>query len=173
VVAVEKDASGEVGPSYASNARIDMSFTLTSSAFNEGDAIPAKFTCDGANLVPPLVWSEPPQGTRSFALIVDDPDAPGGTFTHWLVYDIPASAAGLADHSLGKTLRNDFGRTGYGGPCPPSSHGPHRYVFTLYALDVPLLTLQGRTRDTLERALEAHTLASARLMGRYRRKSRK
>jgi len=150
-----------------------MPFTLTSSAFHEGCAIPSKFTCDGANLVPPLAWFDAPQGTRSFALIADDPDAPSGTFTHWLLFDIPASATGLADQSLGKTLRNDFGRAGYGGPCPPPSHGAHRYCFTLYAVDVPLLTLQGRTRAALEAALEAHTLASVRLTGRYARKSKK
>jgi Raf kinase inhibitor-like YbhB/YbcL family protein len=116
---------------------------------------------------------DPPEGTRSFALIMDDPDAPKGTFTHWLLYDIPATATELADQSRAQTLRNDFGRAGYGGPCPPSGHEPHRYVFTLYAVDVPALTLQGRTRGALEQALHAHTLATARLMGRYERTSKR
>jgi len=148
-----------------------MAFTFGSSAFGDGETIPRAFTCEGANLPPPLGWSSPPHGTRGFALIVDDPDAPNGPFTHWLLYDIPGDATELTGEPDGKALRNDFGRAGYGGPCPPVGHGPHRYVFTLYAVDVPVLTLQGRTRTALERALHAHTLATARLMGHYERKS--
>lgn len=148
-----------------------MAFTLESSAFRDGQAIPRPFTCDGTDRPPPLSWSDPPEGTRSFALIMDDPDAPSGTFTHWLLYDIPATAQDMSDPALGKTLRNDFGRAGYGGPCPPPRHGAHRYFFTLYAVDVPVLELQGKTREALERALRAHTLATARLMGRYERHS--
>jgi Raf kinase inhibitor-like YbhB/YbcL family protein len=145
-----------------------MPFGLTSPGFADGANIPVEYTCDGADSPPPLSVSEPPDGVRSFALIVDDPDAPRGTFTHWLAYDIPADSH--FDATRGKTLRNDFGRDGYGGPCPPPGHGPHRYHFTLYALDVPALPLHGKTRRDLEAALATHTLATARLTGRYQRR---
>ena len=151
-----------------------MALTLTSSAFRDGDAIPADFACDGANRIPPLAWSAAPQATRSFAVVVDDPDAPGGTFTHWLVYDIPPTVTQVVDESHGgKTLRNDFGRARYDGPCPPPGHGPHRYVFTVYAVDVQTLELHGSHREGLERALASHTLATARLMGCYERAKRR
>jgi Raf kinase inhibitor-like YbhB/YbcL family protein len=149
-----------------------MAFSLTSSAFEEGATIPRRFTCDGDDLAPPLAWADAPAGTRSFALILDDPDAPHGTFTHWLLYDIPAATTELTDQALGRVLQNDFGRAGYGGPCPPVGHGPHRYRFTLHALDVPSLTLRGRTREALDRALQTHTLGTARLTGRYERQRR-
>ena len=147
-----------------------MAFTLRSSAFADGDEIPRQFTCDWDNVSPPLAWSQTPPGTKSFALIMADPDAPGGTFTHWLLYDVPASTIEIDGHVAGHMLANDFGRPGYGGPCPPRGHGPHRYVFTLYAVDVPALEVQGQTRGALERALRPHTLATARLVGRYERK---
>jgi hypothetical protein len=150
-----------------------MAFTLTSPAFLDGETIPREYSCDGNNVAPPLAWSDPPENTRGFALIMDDPDAPSGTFTHWLIYDIPATARNLDDQSLGKVLRNDFGRAAYGGPCPPVGHGSHRYFFTLYAVDVPSLSVKGRTRAALERALQPHTLATARLTGRYERKSKR
>ena len=150
-----------------------MIFTVRSSAFRDGQVIPTSFTCDGANLAPPLAWSNPPEGTRSFALIMDDPDAPKGAFTHWLLCDIPATTVVLREQVGGTALRNDFGRAGYGGPCPPPDHGPHRYFFTLYAVDVPTLNVHGRTRKALERALHTHTLATACLMGRYERKSKR
>ena len=146
-----------------------MAFTLISSAFHDGGVIPRECTCDGEDVPPPLAWSGVPEGTRSFALVVDDPDAPGGTFTHWLLHDIPGSAAALPA-SPGKALRTSFGRTGYGGPCPPRGDPPHRYVFTLYALDVPALGLHDGTRASLDRALRAHTLGVARLTGRYGRR---
>ena len=150
-----------------------MAFRLTSSAFDNGETIPGVFTCEGDNLAPPLTWSGAPEGARSFALIMDDPDAPNGTFTHWLLYDIPADATELGHHTAaGKTLRNSFGRSGYGGPCPPPGHGPHRYFFTLYALDVAQLELHGAARQALERALHPHVLETAQLMGRYERKGR-
>jgi Raf kinase inhibitor-like YbhB/YbcL family protein len=104
---------------------------------------------------------------------MDDPDAPHGTFTHWRLYDIPATTKALTDQSVGKALRNDFGRSRYGGPCPPVGHGPHRYVFTLYAVNVPSLPFTGRTRNALEKVLLAHTLATARLIGRYERTSKR
>ena len=150
-----------------------MAFTLTSSAFRDGEAIPRACTCDGDDLTPPLTWAGAPEGTRAFVLVMEDPDAPNGTFTHWVVYDIPGSATGLRKEAAGKTLRNDFGRTGYGGPCPPRGHGPHRYVLTLRAVDVPALDVQGTTRESLERALAGHVVATARLTGTYERKLRK
>jgi Raf kinase inhibitor-like YbhB/YbcL family protein len=148
-----------------------MAFTLTSSAFQDGDTIPRQFTCDGNDVAPPLAWSDAPEGTRSFALVMEDPDAPQGTFTHWMLYDIPATTMELRQE-VGTALRNSFGRAAYGGPCPPPGHGPHRYVFMLHAIDVPALVLHGRTRASLDRALRAHTLATARLSARYERKGK-
>lgn len=145
-----------------------MAFTLTSPAFADGNPVPKQFTCDGNDAPPPLQVSDPPAGTRSFAVIMDDPDAPKGTFTHWLAYDIPSNTPELKA-TAGKSLRNSFGRNGYAGPCPPAGHGSHRYYFTVYALDVPSLELPGDKRDALEAALKGHTLAKARLMGRYER----
>lgn len=147
-----------------------MPFTIRSHAFVDGEPIPAQFTCDGSDTPPPLLVSDPPEGVQSYAVIADDPDAPSGLFTHWLAYDIPARQGDLQVVG-GKTLRNSFGREGYGGPCPPHGHGAHRYYFTVYALDVPALELPGTTRDDLEAALEGHTLAKARMMGRYERQS--
>ncbi|MBI3049162.1 MAG: YbhB/YbcL family Raf kinase inhibitor-like protein [Acidobacteria bacterium] len=145
-----------------------MALTLTSPEFADGQPMPRQFTCDGKNAPPPLRVGDPPAGTRSFALVMDDPDAPRGTFTHWLAYDIPAGGPELKA-TAGKALKNDFGRAGYGGPCPPRGHGPHRYYFTVYALDVPSLEVGGATRDDLEAAVRGHTLGTARLMGRYER----
>jgi Raf kinase inhibitor-like YbhB/YbcL family protein len=146
-----------------------MAFTVTSPAFIDGQPVPKQFTCDGNDSPPPLTISEPPERARSFAVIMDDPDAPKGTFTHWLAYDIPANKGAL-QVDAGKTLRNSFGREGYGGPCPPRGHGVHRYFFKIYALDVPALASAVSTRQDLEKALEMHTLGRAELMGRYERK---
>ena len=145
-----------------------MAFAIKSPAFAESATVPRQFTCDGDDAPPPIKVSDPPEGTRSFAVIMEDPDAPKGTFTHWLAYDIPASKTDL-QVTAGKTLRNSFGREGYGGPCPPPGHGPHRYFFKVYAVDESSLTLAGETKQDLEKALETHTLASAELMGRYER----
>jgi Raf kinase inhibitor-like YbhB/YbcL family protein len=145
-----------------------MAFAVNSPAFGEGATVPTQFTCDGNDAPPPIKVSDSPAGTRSFAVIMDDPDAPKGTFTHWLAYDIPASKSDLQVNA-GKSLRNSFGRDGYGGPCPPPGHGPHRYFFKVYAVDEPSLRLAGQTRQDLEKALETHTLATAALMGRYER----
>jgi Raf kinase inhibitor-like YbhB/YbcL family protein len=145
-----------------------MAFTVTSPAFADGQIVPREFTCDGNDAPPAMTVSDPPQGTKSFAVIMDDPDAPKGTFTHWLAYDVPADVSGLRA-TAGKALTNDFGRKGYGGPCPPPGHGAHRYYFTVYAVDVPALDVGGGGRDDLEAALEGHTLAKARFMGRYER----
>jgi Raf kinase inhibitor-like YbhB/YbcL family protein len=145
-------------------------FTLTSSAFAPGGMIPPRYTCDGENLSPPLSWSSPPIGTDSLALIMDDPDAPVGTFTHWLAWGIAPEARGLAEGQAGPVEgRNDFGLTGYAGPCPPPGHGRHRYVFRLYALESKLGLPAGASRQKLEQALKGHVLAVAELVGAYER----
>ncbi len=152
-----------------------MSLKLVISAFPEGDRIPELHTCDGADVSPAIEWSGAPDSTQSYVLIADDPDAPAGTWNHWLLWDIPratrALAQGFKPGKLGQSGANDFGRQGYGGPCPPKGHGAHRYFFKLYALDVPTLGLKaGARRDDLDRALKGHVLAEASYMGRYQRR---
>ncbi|HXH06460.1 MAG TPA: YbhB/YbcL family Raf kinase inhibitor-like protein [Vicinamibacterales bacterium] len=152
-----------------------MAFTLTSPAFADGAFIPVRYTCDGENLSPPLQWADPPSGTRSFVLIVDDPDAPAGTFTHWVLFDLPGAERHLPEappqKTAGRSGRNDFGKQGYGGPCPPRGHGPHRYFFRLSALDVDSLKLAaGARRSEVEAAMKGHVLGAAQLMGRYERR---
>jgi hypothetical protein len=147
-----------------------MAIQLTSSAFTEGSTIPKKYTCDGEDISPALEWSGVPQGTKSLALIVDDPDAPVGTFVHWVLYDIPADATGLPEGVTGTgTLgKSSFGKTGYGGPCPPK--GPaHRYYFKLYALDTALGLKAGSTKAEVEKAMQGHILAQGQVMGKYSR----
>jgi Raf kinase inhibitor-like YbhB/YbcL family protein len=145
-------------------------FTLTSTAFAAGQAIPKRYTCDGENVSPPLTWSGSPAAAKSFVLIVDDPDAPGGTFTHWIVFNLPA---GIHSMPEGTALPagaaegvNGFGKAGYGGPCPPK--GRHRYVHQLYALDTRL-SVDKPTRKQIDAALQGHVLARATLMGTYQR----
>ena len=153
-----------------------MAFELKSAAFAAGSNIPKKFTCDGPDVSPALSWNEPPPGTESLALIMDDPDAPVGTWVHWVLYDLPASERELAEDmpkegqlkSGARQGRNDFRHIGYGGPCPPPGK-PHRYFFKLYALDAKANLKPGVTKQELERALEGHILAQAELMGRYGR----
>ena len=148
---------------------------LTSTSF-QGNQIPAKFTCDGAGISPQLSWSEPPAGTASFALIVTDPDAPGRTFVHWVIYDLPAETRILPEGlpGLGQLTdgprqgRNDFGEIGYGGPCPPGNSA-HHYHFTLYALDAKLNLPVGATRAQVEAAIQGHILARGELIGLYQR----
>jgi Raf kinase inhibitor-like YbhB/YbcL family protein len=150
----------------------EQGFTLTSPEFTNGSMIPTRFSCDGDNISPELKWIHPPEGTQSFALIVDDPDAPDGTFTHWIMFDIPGEAVLIPENvpKMGKGGRNDFQHTGYGGPCPPAKHGVHRYNFHLHALDVPSLDLEeGATRKEVEQAMQDHILATAELMGRFER----
>lgn len=152
-----------------------MSIKLTSSAFQEGGMIPSQFTCDGANISPPLEWSGVPQEAKSLALIADDPDAPMGTWVHWVLFNIPPNKTQLPeDVKSDKVLPNgakhginDFKKYGYGGPCPPS--GTHRYFFKLYALDIQLDLEPGITKVQLEKAMKGHILAQGQLMGRYRR----
>ncbi len=150
-----------------------MPFRITSPAFADGADIPLRHTCDGDNLSPRLTWTDVPNGTRSLALIVDDPDAPGGTFTHWILYDMPAGARDLGQGgAAGVSGRNGFGRNGYGGPCPPHGDPPHRYRFTLYALDVPTLGVRHGTREEVAAKIEGHLIETAQLVGRYRRQRR-
>lgn len=152
-----------------------MELKITSTAFDEGGLIPKKYTCDAENVSPPLSWSNAPEKTKSFALICDDPDAPAGIWVHWVVYNIPAGEKGLTEAiTPSKKLDNgtmqglnDFGKTGYGGPCPPG--GTHRYFFKLYALDTTL-SLQGDvTKDSLLEAMKGHILSEGQLMGKYTR----
>lgn len=149
-------------------ARLD----LTSSAFQNGQPIPTQYTCDGADQTPALEWGDPPQGTKSFALVIDDPDAPSGTFRHWGVYDIPASARSLGGgQRAGAEVANDFGKAGYGGPCPPKGHGPHHYHFKLFALDVGRLDIPaGATVADVENAAAKHAIAQGELIGTYERR---
>ncbi len=150
---------------------------LHSPAFFTGNSIPFQYTCDGDNLSPPLSWDSPPNGTVSFALIVEDPDAPKKTFTHWVVYNLPAHieylSEGVVNHATlpdgGVQGKNDFGQLGFGGPCPPS--GTHRYFFKLYALDQMLDLPPGASKADVLAAMEGHVLEAAELMGRYARQS--
>jgi Raf kinase inhibitor-like YbhB/YbcL family protein len=153
-----------------------MAFVLQSGQFSQGGEIPARHTCEGDDSAPGLTWSGAPPGVKSFALIVDDPDAPDPkapkrTWVHWVAYDLPASAAALpAGGALPAGARdgkNDWGRTGYGGPCPPI--GRHRYFFKLYALDTTLGDRGAITKAQLEQAMQGHVLAKAELMGTYQK----
>jgi len=152
-----------------------MAITVTSSAFTEGALIPKKYTCDAEDISPDLKWSGVPQDARSLALICDDPDAPVGTWVHWVLFNIPADVAALpagvpADATLKNGAhhgRNDFRKLGYGGPCPPG--GTHRYYFKLYALDTVLNLESGSTKAQLLAAIKGHILAEGQLMGKYRR----
>ena len=148
---------------------------IKSKAFEEGGSIPKKYTCDGPDISPPLSWSSVPNGTKSIALICDDPDAPVGTWVHWVLYDLPANINNLSENiPPNKTLKNgakqgtnDFRKIGYGGPCPPG--GTHRYYFKLYALDTQLNLNPGSTKKQLLKAMKGHILAQAKLMGKYKR----
>jgi phospholipid-binding protein, PBP family len=152
-----------------------MELKIKSSAFHEGDMIPNKYTCDGADISPPLTWDAAPMNTKSLALISDDPDAPAGTWVHWVIYNIPPTIKELSENILPhKTIENgaqqgtnDFRKIGYGGPCPP--RGTHRYYFKLYALDKVLDSEPGLTKAELLKAMEGHVLAQGQLMGRYQR----
>lgn len=147
-------------------------FPLTSSAFQDGRPIPAQFTCEGAARSPPLQWSSVPQGTKSLALILDDPDAPSGTFRHWAAYDIPASARSVAaGQAINSQAMNDFGQPGYGAPCPPRGSAPHHYHFKLYALGVDRLSLPANPKVAdVEKEAGKHAVGRAELIGTYERK---
>jgi len=153
-----------------------MAFAISSTSFPNGGDIPKKFTCDGADVSPELSWAEPPAGTQSFALIADDPDAPAGTWTHWILFDAPPTTTSLPE-GVGKIDelpggerqgRNDFHKIGYNGPCPPPGK-PHRYFFKLYALDSKLKLQPGASKQEVEQAMQSHILGKAEWVGRYKR----
>ena len=152
-----------------------MEINITSTAFEEGGMIPAKYTCDQEDVSPQLVWDSVPEGTKSLALICDDPDAPMGTWVHWVLFNIPAGVSELPENIPPERVldngsrqgTNDFGRIGYGGPCPPG--GTHRYYFKLYALDEPVDLPPGATKAQLLQAISGHVLAEGVLMGTYQR----
>lgn len=155
-------------PQTSASSDAPGTLTVTSTAFAEGGDIPAKFTCNGQSVSPELKWSGAQPATQSYALIVDDPDAPIGTFTHWVAYDIPAGTREIGEGAqpTGKGGNNSTGRTGFIGPCPPS--GTHRYLFQVYALDTAALNLkEGATRDDVRKAMQGHILAQGTLTGRY------
>jgi len=163
-------------PPNANRGDKDMSgMKLTSTAFKEGEAIPRAYTCDGPNVSPALEWSGVPKSAKTLTIICDDPDAPSGTWVHWVLYNLPAENIGLVENTPAtESLRaggfqgkNDFEKIGYGGPCPPS--GTHRYFFKTYALDVELPLKAGATKAELEKAMEGHIVGQAQLMGTYRR----
>lgn len=162
-------------PSVASPAP-PATLKLTSPAFDQGATIPAVYTCDGQNISPPLAWDGVPQGTRALALIVEDPDAPVGTYTHWVLYDLPPTLTALPEGvPLGERPpvggaqgKNDARQLGYFGPCPPS--GSHRYIFTLYALNASTNLAPGASKRELLQAMQGHILAQGELMGRYQRR---
>jgi len=154
----------------------EMTLSLSSLAFQEGEKIPTKYTCEGQDVSPALTWGEPPVETQSFALIVDDPDAPVGVFTHWVLFNIPSDSRQLAEAIPNQDQlpsgalqgKNDFGKIGYGGPCPPPD-GPHRYQFTLYALDKPLDLKGGASKKQVMDAMRGHILARGQHTGTYQR----
>jgi Raf kinase inhibitor-like YbhB/YbcL family protein len=166
------------GQSSATNksGESSMSFNLESAAFKSGEDIPKKFTCEGADVSPHLKWGDPPAGTKSLALIADDPDAPVGTWVHWVMYDLEPPIKELQEGfpkseeilGIGKQGLNDFRRLGYGGPCPPPGKA-HRYYFKLYALDTKLNMKPKATKQDVERAMQGHILAQTELMGKYKR----
>jgi len=154
----------------ASFAAGEAKMKITSSAFQEGGNIPSKFTCDGGDRSPPLQIAEIPSSAKSLALIVDDPDAPSGLFTHWIVWNISSQTNEIAEGRAPNGVQgtSDFGKSGYGGPCPPS--GTHRYYFKIFALDRELNLPSGTKRNQLDAAIKGHVVARGELMGRYSRK---
>ena len=182
IAALASCGAGGNGTAGKDNAMNDSTtvaqFTMARSDIKDGQPIAAVYTCDGANQSPELSWPEPPPGTRSLALIVDDPDAPSGTFYHWGVFNIPATqreiargAGNGASNTSFVQAVNGFGNSGYGGPCPPKGHGPHRYRFKLYALDVDRLTLPPDAKiPEVEQQAQQHQIAVAQITGTYERK---
>jgi Raf kinase inhibitor-like YbhB/YbcL family protein len=153
-----------------------MVLSMSSTAFQEGDRIPSKYTCQGQDVSPPLAWGEPPVDTQSLALIVDDPDAPGGAFTHWVLFNIPPVSHELAEAIPAQAQlpsnalqgKNDFGKIGYSGPCPPPGRA-HRYRFTLHALDGHLGLEAGASKKQVTDTMQGHILAQGHLIGTYQR----
>ena len=168
---------GNSGSSSAKGHSASLSgFRIESAAFKEGAGIPARFTCEGEDVSPPLAWTVPPRNARSLVLIVDDPDAPAGVWTHWVVYNLPAQTRAMVENTPkqgelpggGLQGRNSFGRIGYGGPCPPPGRA-HRYFFRLYALDTLLKPAPGASRQDVLAAAKGHIVGEAQLMGRFKR----
>ena len=152
-----------------------MAFTVRVEGFSAGADIPRRYTCDGEDAAPRVQWTDEPATTKSFAVIMDDRDAPGGTWTHWLVWDIPANTRSLSAETEKvqgvKSGTNDFGKRGYGGPCPPRGRGAHRYFFRVFALNaVSLGVPEGAGRASVEEAIHKHVIAEGSFMGRYERK---
>jgi Raf kinase inhibitor-like YbhB/YbcL family protein len=167
----DQPASQANGGTAMDNPTISK-ISVASNAFRDGRPIPTQFTCDGANQPPRISWGEPPPGTKSFALVIVDPDAPGGTFRHWGVFNIPASTRSLGGGlQIGTEVTNDFGKPGYGGPCPPEGKGAHHYHFRLFALDTERLAL-GSDAKVLDVENEArkHATAEGELIGTYERR---
>jgi Raf kinase inhibitor-like YbhB/YbcL family protein len=168
---------GSKDRAHTTEGREAMTLKVSSSAFKEGQTIPVRHTCDGEDISPPLKWDLVPEGTRSLALITDDPDAPVGTWVHWVLYNLPASVTELSekvptDEAIpngGRQGLNDFGRIGFGGPCPPRG-SVHRYFFKLYALDTDLSLKPRATKKDLTEAMTGHILGEGQLMGIYKRK---
>lgn len=147
----------------------EAAMQISSPAFNDNQEIPSQYTCQGQDINPALEISDIPDTAQTLALIVDDPDAPMGTWVHWVVFNIPAGTVSIAENSIpGKQAGNDFGRASYGGPCPPS--GTHRYFFKLYALDTELDPVAIQSKADLEKAMQGHILAEARVIGLYKKK---
>jgi Raf kinase inhibitor-like YbhB/YbcL family protein len=169
-------SAASLSPSFPADNKTTSGLQLTSAAFQHGGEIPRKYTCDGSDVSPQLRWANAASGTKAFGLIVDDPDAPGGTWVHWVIYDLPGDTKELAE-GIAKTETlpngakngiNDFRKIGYGGPCPPA--GPaHRYYFKLYALDAPTNLKPRATKQQLLDAMKGHVLDEGELMGRYKR----
>lgn len=176
MILVALGACGTAQPKGQVQEAIQMELQLESSAFKAGETIPRRYTCDGDDVSPPLSWAEPPPGTESFTLILDDPDAPVGTWDHWLLFNIRAASRSLVESvppgavvdGVGLHGANSWGNVGYGGPCPPQ--GPaHRYFLRLYALDTVLDLEAGASKGEIERAMQGHILAEGELMGQYGR----
>lgn len=173
VIACVLTATGAVLQPPETHQQMD----ITSSAFKNGQSIPSQYTCDDKNISPPLAWNGAPANTQSLALIVDDPDAPTGVWTHWVVFDLSSDVSGLpedaakAESVLSKAKQgvNDFKNAAYGGPCPPGGK-PHRYFFKIYALDITLGLPAGASRKEVEAAMTKHILAQGQIMGTYQRK---
>jgi Raf kinase inhibitor-like YbhB/YbcL family protein len=176
ILALALLALGEACGDVQAKGGATVSLELTSAAFSAGGTIPKRYTCDDADVSPPFAWRDAPAGTQSFALIADDPDAPVGTWVHWVIFDLPGDARGLTEGiakqpELPNGARqgtNDFRKIGYGGPCPPPGK-PHRYFFKLYALDAKLSLKAGATKAEVEKAMQGHILAQGEWMGRYSR----
>lgn len=171
----ETPSSNNVQPSNQATGGKKAQMKVTSKAFQDGGMIPKQYTCEGANISPPLAWDVVPEKTKSIALVTEDPDAPGKTFIHWVAFNIPASARELPENipaqenisGGGRQGTNDFKKVGYGSPCPPS--GTHRYYFKLYALDTELTLDSSATKDQLLKAIDGHVLGEGQLMGKYQK----